>query len=372
MRLLYFSPVAWDSYEQRPHYFVRDFLESGGDTVVWINPYPARLPTVADLWREDLRQPPVFLDRPACLSVIDPGGFPIDPLPGGRATNWRLFWRKTIDDLSASSRQEATIVGIGRPTALALTALEAIRADWVFYDAMDDFPEFYRGRSRTATRLIEQRIVQHAHRIFASSSHLFEKFAGAGAPVTLLRNAYDMALLPPFSAQRPASAHAGFIGCLGGWFDWRAVIDLANARAALPITLVGPRAIPVPRPLPANIMLRPPCTQAEGVRLLEIFTAGLIPFVRTSLTAGVDPIKYYQYRGAGLPILTTRFGEMACHGPTEGTFFLDGAGGLERAIDEADAYRPSEADVAAFRAANTWSARFKAAEIWTRRCAPGT
>ena len=31
MKLTYFSPVPWDSYEQRPHYFVRDFLRGHDD-----------------------------------------------------------------------------------------------------------------------------------------------------------------------------------------------------------------------------------------------------------------------------------------------------------------------------------------------------
>jgi hypothetical protein len=41
--------------------------------------------------------------------------------------------------------------------------------------------------------------------------------------------------------------------------------------------------------------------------------AGLIPFVRNALTDSVDPVKYYEYRSCGLPVLTTLFGEMPHH-----------------------------------------------------------
>ena len=50
MRLLYFAPVPWDSYEQRPHYFARHWLDLGG-AVLWIDPYPSRLPRWNDLRR---------------------------------------------------------------------------------------------------------------------------------------------------------------------------------------------------------------------------------------------------------------------------------------------------------------------------------
>ena len=51
MTLLYFAPVPWDSYAQRAHYFVRHFLRASGRSVIWIDPYPLRLPVWRDLGR---------------------------------------------------------------------------------------------------------------------------------------------------------------------------------------------------------------------------------------------------------------------------------------------------------------------------------
>ncbi len=363
MNLLYFSPVAWDSYEQRPHYFVRSFFAAGGDRVDWIDPYPARLPHWRDIGRVDLRTEPLRLARPSGLTVHSARGLPIDPLPAGARINARLFWRALLERLGQSATREQTIIGIGRPTALAREALAALPARWRFYDAMDDFPEFYRGRSRLATATVERDIVQLVDRLVVSSTHLASKFQAAGRPVMLLPNAYEMALLPPFSPQRRADAHLGFIGCLGSWFDWHMALRVADVVAPVPMTLAGPLATRPPRALPANVRLLPPCSQAEGVSRLETFSAGLIPFAISPLTAGVDPIKYYQYRGAGLPVLTTRFGEMALRGRADGVFFLDADAGIEAAVADAAAYQPSAEGIARVRADHDWHARFEG--FWT-------
>jgi len=364
MRLTYFSPVPWDSYEQRPHYFVRDFLESGGESATWINPYPARLPNWRDLTRQDLRDPPLILAKPQALRVLSPGSLPIDPLPGGAAINETLFWRSLLDDLRREDSGNEAIVGIGRPTELALTALRTLSGAWSFYDAMDDFPEFYSGQSRAATTRVEADIAKDVSRIFVSSARLAEKFSEAGPPVTLLSNAFDMSLLPPITSKDGASARVGFIGCIGSWFDWDATARLASAINPVPVTLVGPIASPPPGTLPSNVEIRPACPQPDGVRWLESFSAGLIPFLRNTLTASVDPIKYYQYRGAGVPILTTRFGEMATRGEGEDTYFIDDPAGPRAAFERSQARRLSIDDVRKFRSANDWPERFRTTRIW--------
>jgi len=367
MKLTYFSPVPWDSYEQRPHYFVRDFLNAGGDSVTWINPYPARLPNWRDLMRQDLRDPPLVLPKPSGLRVLSPGSLPIDPLPGGAAVNETLFWRRLLDELRPEESGGQTIVGIGRPTALALTALRTLAVTWSFYDAMDDFPEFYSGQSRAATARVESGIAKSVSRIFVSSARLAEKFAGAGPPVTFMPNAFDMSLLPPVPAMEARSPRVGFVGCLGSWFDWKATARLASAINPVPVTLVGPIASPPPGTLPSNIDLQPPCPQPDAVRWLATFSAGLIPFLRNTLTAGIDPIKYYQYRGAGVPVLTTRFGEMASRGEGDDTYFIDDPTGPLAAFERSQTRRMSMDDVLRFRIANDWAERFRTARIWQTR-----
>ena len=362
MRLLYFAPVPWDSYEQRPHYFARHFVDSGG-AVIWVNPYPARLPRWSDVAQRLARRQTLTLPRPRDLTVIDPGGWPIDPLPGGTWLNTRAFWRPMLDRLSSHAGRD-TVLGIGRPTALALSSLQRVSRAWSFYDAMDDFPEFYRGRSRRATAEVEREIARGVDRIFASSSHLMAKFGRLGRDVRIVANAYDMTLLPPLAAARASRPEIGFIGALGSWFDWKLLGHVAEAVRPVPVTLIGPRFTKPRAHLPVNVSYRPPCHQREAVEWLQSMSAGLIPFVRSPLTAGIDPIKYYQYRGAGLPVLTSTFGEMAQRSEHDATFALDGPRGLKAAVDAALAWRPDPAAIARFRADNTWTRRFETARIY--------
>jgi hypothetical protein len=132
----------------------------------------------------------------------------------------------------------------------------------------------------------------------------------------------------------------------------------------MPITLIGPRFSRLPRGLPPNVRHRPPCHQREGAEWLLTISAGLIPFVKTPLTAGIDPIKYYQYRGAGLPVLTSNFGEMAQRHESDATFHLDGPSGPRAAVDAALAWRADAAAVERFRIENTWTRRFEDARIY--------
>ena len=85
----------------------------------------------------------------------------------------------------------------------------------------------------------------------------------------------------------------------------------------------------------------------------------MIPFRSNALTAGVDPIKYYDYRAAGLPVLSTRFGEMTRRGSGDGVYFLDGAGGLAEAVAAALAHRSDPVEISRFRRNNNWTARFR-------------
>ena len=88
------------------------------------------------------------------------------------------------------------------------------------------------------------------------------------------------------------------------------------------------------------------------------FSAGLIPFRCDALTAGVDPIKYYEYRAAGLPVLSTSFGEMALRGRDDGVYFLDRTDNLAGTVAAALGHRCDPAEANRFRRQNSWTSRF--------------
>jgi hypothetical protein len=361
MNLLYFAPVFARSYAQRPHFTVEHWLELGAESVLWVEPYPVRLPRLSDVFR-----PRGIYDQSTALDpqirVLRVPALPIEPLPGGSWLNRRLLWSAAWRQMTDFSAGGSLVIGIGRPSALALHALRNLPDSAAFYEAMDNFPEFHTGLSRLSMRRHEDAIASEVDLVLTSSTFLAEKFFQRGLRVEKMLNACTPDTLPirkPNCAARPI---LGFVGCLGDWIDWLLLLRLADQLSEVDIELVGPLAARPPESLPSNIRVLPPCKQHEVGLHLKRFSAGLIPFRLTSLTAGMDPIKFYEYRAAGLPVLSTAFGQMSYRGADDGVYFLDRQEDLrpvvQGALDEPFDLRAIEQ----FRRANDWRYRFRQAD----------
>lgn len=369
MRLVYFSPVPWASFAQRPHKFVEWFHARRGGKVLWVEPYPTRLPELADFQRlrnvrvsaENLA---VKRDIPLWLTILRPRSLPIEPLPGAGALN-RFLWNDVLHTIDAFVGEEECQLGIGKPSELALRALNRNSAIPSFYDAMDDFPAFYRGLSRITMGWREREIAARVTRISVSSTVLAARFATHRSKLALALNACTMEILPLPNATARSSQNPvlGYVGTIGKWFDWPLVFDLAEANPSICIRLIGPVYVPPSRPLPRNIELLPACDHATAMRHMQEFSVGLIPFKRVDLTASVDPIKYYEYRALGLPVLSTSFGEMALRDGQAGVFLMDKHSDLVHLVRTAMAYECEMNGNQEFRTANSWEARFDASGI---------
>jgi len=110
--------------------------------------------------------------------------------------------------------------------------------------------------------------------------------------------------------------------------------------------------------MPANIDIWPACSHNAAINEMLKFSVGLIPFKQTSLTASVDPIKYYEYRALGLPVVSTCFGEMNYHCSDEGVFIMDETSDTQRVMECALTYQSDANDLRLFREKNSWHARF--------------
>jgi hypothetical protein len=94
---------------------------------------------------------------------------------------------------------------------------------------------------------------------------------------------------------------------------------------------------------------------------MQRFDVGLIPFRQNQLTASVDPIKYYEYRALGLPVVSTNFGEMALRGSQDGTWISQQPQDASALVAQALQHRATTESVQQFRTTNSWNARFDAA-----------
>lgn len=369
MRLVYLSPVPWTSFAQRPHKFVEWFHAKRGGDVLWVDPYPTRLMALEDLRRLKAggwgaKKQTKKRKTPAWLTVLHPRSLPIEPLPGAGVIN-RLLWNDVLQEIDMFIDGGECLLGIGKPSALALQVLDRHAAVTSLYDAMDDFPAFYRGISRLALAHREVDVAMRVNRILVSSTMLADRFASDRAKLALAHNACSVDTLPPIDAARLTRGRPvlGYVGTIGHWFNWRLVFTLAEVNPSICIRLIGPAYVLPTEPIPANIELLPACDHGAAIRAMQEFSVGLIPFKCIDLTASVDPIKYYEYRALGLPVLSSRFGEMALRDGSAGVFLVDKHEELAHLVRTAMAYKCGEEEIHEFRKANSWETRFDASGI---------
>ena len=366
MRLVYLSPVVWGFHAHRPHKFVEWFHRETGGGVLWVNPYPTRLPSRQD-WRHFRRDVSALSsEKPAWMTVLHPIAFPIEPLPGSRGVN-RLLWRKITRTIGVFAAGETCILGIGKPSDLALHLMDRLRVKKAFFDAMDDFPAFYAGISRKALLKTELAIVSKVPKLLTSSTALMQRWRYHRKDTVLALNGCDPDAFSPVRAleSRIDSNLLGYIGTIGEWFDWEIVFKLAQVKPRMNIHVIGPVVAALPERLPENVKLLGPCRNDEAISAMGKFSIGLIPFKQNRLTASVDPIKYYEYRAMGLPVISTCFGEMALRKADPGVFLIDSRTDLHAAVDAAQAYRMSPSEIERFRVEHSWNARFALTGILT-------
>lgn len=140
--------------------------------------------------------------------------------------------------------------------------------------------------------------------------------AGARA-VELLPNGVDLARfrrperLPHADFDFPAGPVALYVGALDSWFDEELLARVADLLPDWTFLLVGPPRRPFER-LRArrNVVFAGPRPQEQVPPLLWRARAGIIPFRRTRLVETVSPLKLFEYLGAGLPVVSTRWAAM--------------------------------------------------------------
>jgi hypothetical protein len=361
MVLIYFSPVRWESYEQRPHYMVRYFLEVGAERILWINPYPTRLPNILDLTRAVSSIHNQNTIPESAVSIVNVKALPLEPLPGIVLANRCFFWREWKENLLKNIHGEKYIVGVGKPCALALYFLRDGKQSWSFYDAMDNFPEFYKGLSKTKMRKNEINISMSVDVIITTTDYLTRKLSKFGDNIITINNACNMDALslPERKYMKGCGTLTiGYIGAIAEWFDWSVVIKLANVLPNSKLVLVGPIFSKCKVVLPNNIELKAPISNREISDCIEQFDVGLIPFKVNPLTDGVDPIKYYEYKAMGLPILTTKFGQMAFRGNEYGVYYLESNFDAHDILNWIGSFNPDQSAIVDFRERNDWSSRF--------------
>lgn len=366
MNLVYLSPVTWSSFSQRPHEFVRYFHMRTGAEVLWVDPYPTRFPTLADVLTSRPNSEATGCIVPGWLTVLKPKALPVEPLPFSGGVN-RLFWGDVVLKIKRFTG-ESTLLGIGKPSMLALQWLSEGTFSGSFYDAMDDFPAFYTGWSRLSMAIRERRTVRAVSTVYTSSTALWKRLKHLKGDVRLVLNACASDRLPEIPGLRRLESNQAavicYIGTIAHWFDWEMMLALAKSNPQARFRLIGPLYAQPPVALPENLSLEPALPHAEALQAMAQCDVGLIPFKRTKLTSSVDPIKFYEYRAMGLPVVSSAFGEMALRDESDGVYLIDHTSDMKNVINQALTRTMSPSSIEQFRKNNSWEARFDRANIF--------
>jgi glycosyltransferase involved in cell wall biosynthesis len=358
-RLIYFSSVPYASYAQRPHFMVAAFADSGFASVLWIDPYPTRLPTIADLKRVRPTKAAMVHADDARVRVLRPAALPIEPLPMSGFVNHIVAWRTVRAQLLEFARgTDHCVLAIGRPSKLAEWALKRVPHARSFVDILDNFPAFYRGLSRVSMKARLRAVCQNVTDVYCSSSQLASDVSRMRRDAIIVLNGYPTSRLPELSSARPRR-YVGYIGTIAKWFDWPLVHSLALALPHVTVRLIGPEFVARPANLPANIEFLGELPHDEMANMVREFAVGLIPFRITDLTSGVDPIKFYEYRSMGVPVWSTAFGEMKFRDHTDGVTYISRESDWPRLWEQALATAVCPDEIASFRAEVDWTKRLQ-------------
>ncbi len=250
--------------------------------------------------------------------------------------------------------------------------LERLAPSLVVYHCVDDIAAHPRIDAADF-RAAERRFARRADLVLASSDPLAERMRLLNPNVHCVTNVADVELFATARGAGPIDpALAGlpeprivFTGAVAASkLDLPLLAELATLRPDWSIVLVGPVGLGDPHTDVSglarigNVHLIGPRPYAHLPAVLRGAQAAIVPYLMNELTAGIFPMKAYEYLAAGLPVVATPLPSLRA---VEGISFAadahDFAGHLERLMSEdnpaARATRSRLAD------GHSWEARMR-------------
>jgi glycosyltransferase involved in cell wall biosynthesis len=251
---------------------------------------------------------------------------PVVPLVGPPALR-ALALRVVARGVARAARRlgfRAPVLWAFLPTALAIA--ERLDPGAVVYHCVDHYAA-NPGVDAAFVDALEERMLERADLVLASSAVLAERLRAKGAAPLLVPNVADVALFA--RAHEPLPEPAELLGLarpraiyVGNLAAYRVDLALlaALARSGISLVLVGPiglgDAARAPRELAELLALpgvralgpRPPGALPAYLRHADV---ALIPFLDNDHTRGSSPLKLWEYLAAGLPVVATPLPSLA-------------------------------------------------------------
>ncbi|WP_435199862.1 glycosyltransferase [Janibacter sp. GS2] len=305
------SLEPWDRIWRRNQHLIAGLLQSDpGLRVLFVEPATDPLHTVRG---GALPRTGRGLRRGPHLPGIDPDGLwllePTKLLPRRIDGRQDARWAGTVHRAARKLAMPTSVLWVNDPHGAEVMTLTG----WpTLYDITDDWLEAHRDQI-TLSRLerYERLLMDHAVEVVVCSPGL-ERSKAHHRSLTLLRNAVDPATTraTPRPADLPAGATAVYVGTL---HSDRLDIDLCVATATATadrgrLVLVGPDALAPDerdRLTAAGATLLGDKDHRDVPGYLQHADVLLVPHVVDDFTESLDPIKLYEYRAVGRPVVST-------------------------------------------------------------------
>lgn len=205
-----------------------------------------------------------------------------------------------------------------RPRILWLTVPSHINIinnyspDLVIYDAVDEPAEEFASWAPYYPTILEK-----ADLIFCSSQSIYDYFSQRHSRVYLVPNGVDIVHFSPSPRTRPNDLPSGkpivgYSGAIAPWIDWSLMKTVIQANSNINFVFIGAlfQLSKFPLKFFSNVYYLGFKSYSELPSYLHSFDLGLIPFLRTAMTKGCNPIKLYEYYASGIRVLGTPLPEL--------------------------------------------------------------
>jgi len=192
----------------------------------------------------------------------------------------------------------------------------------LIYDAMDDWAAFDGAATDEITEN-ERRVAGRADIVLAVSDKIYDRLVRVNPNTHLLRNGVDAEYFGSAQDYKKSEADilykhrdkklVGYVGHISTWVDIDLIIETAKILDPCVFVVIGPIKKSLANKFDGikNILYLGPKPYSELVSYISYFDAGIIPFKMNLLNESTNPIKMYEYLGAGLPVVSTGMQEVA-------------------------------------------------------------
>lgn len=193
----------------------------------------------------------------------------------------------------------------------------------VVYDCVDDHSAYPGLLLKSTVDHLEARTVEIASAVIVTNETIAAKFSSQEEKLSMIQNGVDHELFASSAtawfdelSTLPRQHKFLYVGAMREWFDVKTLGTVAVAYPDCEIDCFGD-------PLPAvrdelavhtNINFKGTLSQAAIAREAPRYDVALIPFRESPLTLGVDPLKFYEYVSAGLPVVSSTIQALGAFG----------------------------------------------------------